>query len=87
VGGRKAKWSWRDDGPLHRAWKSKQTISGSTYVELRGLGEELQLRSVFFQVARRGDSILALWSAKPFENEVRKLPLFDNEGCVRVAVT
>jgi Zn-dependent peptidase ImmA (M78 family) len=87
VGGWKAKWSWPDDGPLHRAWKSKQTISGSTYVELRGLGEELQLRSVFFQVARRGDSILALWSAKPFENEVRKLPLFDNEGCVRVAVT
>jgi len=77
VGGRKAKWAWQDDAPLRTAWRSSQAVSGRTYVELRDARGGLQLRSVFFQLVRRGNSIMALWAAKPTEAEPRRLPLFE----------
>jgi Zn-dependent peptidase ImmA (M78 family) len=76
VGGRRANWVWSDDAPLRRAWRTNQTVSGRTYVELRGSEGTLQLRSVFFQLGKRGNSIVALWSAKPIEEAPRNPSLF-----------
>ncbi len=84
IGGRRARWVWSDDAALRRAWESNQTVSGHTYVELRELGGSLQLRSVCFQVVKRSNLILALWSGKPFEHEPRRLPLFEIKDVLRV---
>ena len=85
IGGRRAKWVWPDDAPLRRAWENNQIVSGRTYVELRDTGGGLQLRLVCFQVVKRGNSIMALWSNKPFDQELRRLPLFEiqNHGRMR----
>jgi Zn-dependent peptidase ImmA (M78 family) len=77
IGGRKANWKWADETPLRRALKNNRTVSGSAYIELREPRSGLQLRSVCFQVARRGDVVLALWSPKPFDRPSRTLPLFE----------
>jgi hypothetical protein len=79
VGGRRANWIWSDDAPLQRAWRSNQTVTGRTYLELRDPGGGLQLRPVCFQLVRRANSIVALWSAKPIEELPRRLPLFENQ--------
>jgi len=83
IGGRRAKWVWSDDAALRRAWESNQTVSGRTYVELRDSGGGLQLRSVCFQLVKRSNLILALWSGKPFEDEPRRLPLFETKNIFR----
>jgi Zn-dependent peptidase ImmA (M78 family) len=84
IGGRRANWVWPDDAALRRAWESNRTVSGRTYVELRDSGGGLQLRSVSFQVVKRCNSVMALWSAKPFESEPRRLPLFETKNIFRV---
>jgi hypothetical protein len=86
VGGRKANWVWAEDAPLRETWRSNRNVAGRTYVELRDADGGLRLRSVCFQVVRRGHSVMALWSAKPIEQERRVLPLFENEGKVKVKV-
>jgi hypothetical protein len=78
VGGRRANWAWSDDAPLHKAWRSNRTVVGRTYVELQVPGGGLQLRPVCFQLMKRGNSIVALWSAKPIEEATPHLPLFAN---------
>jgi hypothetical protein len=85
VGGRRVNWVWPDDAPLQRAWGSKGKVAGRTYLELRDSGG-LQLRPVCFQLVRRGNSIMALWSAKPIDQELRNLPLFENQGEIRESV-
>ncbi len=85
VGGRRVNWVWPDDAPLQRAWGSNGKIAGRTYLELRDSGG-LQLRPVCFQLVRRGNSIMALWSAKPIDQEPRSLPLFENQGKIRASV-
>jgi Zn-dependent peptidase ImmA (M78 family) len=77
VGGRRANWKWADESPLSRVLRNNETVSGSTYIELREPGSGLQLRSVCFQVAKRGDLIIALWSPKPIDGASRSLPLFE----------
>ena len=84
VGGRRVNWAWPDDAPLQKAWRGNQTVVGRTYLELRDSGGGLQLRSVCFQLIRRGNSIMALWSPKPIENARRSLPLFESQAKVKV---
>ena len=79
IGGRRVNWKWADESPLWQALKSRNTVSGSAYIEVREPGSGLQLRSVCFQVARRGDLILALWGPKRFDGASPSLPLFDSK--------
>jgi Zn-dependent peptidase ImmA (M78 family) len=77
VGGRKLDWQWPDDNALRNAWSEERKFAGRTYVELRDRQGGRQLRMVCFQVVRRGNLLMALWSAKPFEVISTHLPLFE----------
>jgi hypothetical protein len=80
VGGRRVQWAWRDDSALQEAWNTKQGVTGRTYVELREPDGGLKLRFVCFEVVRRGSMLVMLWGAKPFEQKVRVLPLFEKRS-------
>jgi hypothetical protein len=77
LGGRKVNWIWSEDAPLRTVWKTNQKLAGRTYVELRDSRRGLQLRPVCFQIARRGDALVALWSARPIQKGLVNLPLFE----------
>jgi Zn-dependent peptidase ImmA (M78 family) len=77
IGGRRGNWKWGDESPLWRVLRNNETVSGSAYIELREPGSGLQLRPVCFQIAKRGDLIVALWSPKPIGRVSRSLPLFE----------
>jgi len=76
IGGRKVNWTWPDDVPLNAAWNTNGKPVGRTYLELRGSDGSLQLRSVCYEVGRRGNELASLWSAKPIEQRRKNLPLF-----------
>jgi hypothetical protein len=76
IGGRKLAWVWADQAPLKTAWNTSSRIVGRTYLELRDSDGALQLRPVYYQLLRRGEALISLWSAKLIEQERESLPLF-----------
>lgn len=76
IGGRKVNWTWPDDVPLNTAWNTSDKPAGRTWLEFRGSGGSLQVRPVCYEVGRRGNELVSLWSAKPIEQRRRILPLF-----------
>jgi len=78
IGGPKLNWAWMDESPLRSAWVTGREVSGRAYVELRTSKADRPARGVCYQVARRGDSLISLWSATPLGSQSEKLPLFES---------
>jgi hypothetical protein len=78
AGGRKVNWVWSDAAPLNRAWNDRIKPTGRAYLELRDSAGRIQLRLVCYQLARRGDALVSLWSAKPIDQRRESLPLFQD---------
>ena len=81
LGGRKANWRWVDERILERAWQDAGTtpISGRTFVDFEGnYGREFA-RRVHYEIRRRGDFLIALWSPRKMTSR-RRLPLLRSVG-------
>jgi hypothetical protein len=76
VGGRKVEWAWSEPHLLRGAWDTDRTLSGTTYLEYRDRDGGLKLRPVSYELRRRGDALLALWSHPSARRKHPPLPLF-----------
>jgi hypothetical protein len=77
VGGRKVEWSWSEPSLLQKAWDTGHVLSGRTYLECRDQHGCLKIRPVSYELRRRKDSLLALWSHCSAARTHRNLPLFE----------
>ncbi len=77
LGGRRVEWSWMDSTLLSKAWTTGQVLSGRTYLEIRDGNGCLQVRPVSYQISRRRDSLIALWSEPSRFPMIRTTPLFE----------
>lgn len=76
VGGRKAEWIWCESGLLKKAWDTRRALCGRTYLECRDADGCLKVRAVSYELKRRGDALLALWSHPSIRRTPSKMPLF-----------
>ena len=57
-----------DDSSIPQAaWEGKKALSGRTFVHFQDSEERWFARRVYFQVKRRANSLVALWSHQPLE--------------------
>lgn len=77
VGGRKVDWVWSEPNLLRNAWNTGRTLSGTTYLECRDRYGCLTIRPVFYELKRRRDSLLSLWSHPSTCRVHPNLPLFE----------
>lgn len=78
VGGRKIEWLWAEAGILSIAWDTGRVLTGHTYLECYDAYRRVKLRPVFYEVKRRGDTLLALLSQYSSRRTHPKLPLFES---------
>jgi len=76
-GGRRLEWRWPDESLLKIAWETGRQVAGRTYLELRDTHGALQLRPVTYQLSRRGEALVALWSHPSVPLPIARMPLFD----------
>ncbi len=84
VGGRRIEWGWTEDSPLQKAWDTGHQLDGRTFLECRDGQGASGVRPISYQVVRRGNALIALWSRKTFVHPRRKMPLFEQgppTGC------
>jgi len=82
-GGFKADWHWFDETILERTRQEKtdQPASGRTFVYFCHSSGESWTKPVYYQIKRRGMSLVALWSPRPFQNGTeRRETLFHSHG-------
>jgi len=62
----KADWRWVDDSVPNRAWSQKGgvPVAGKSFVYFERSDNLSAAGSVFFQIKRRGDSLVSLWSTR-----------------------
>lgn len=77
LGGRPLEWTWPNESVLEVAWKTGRQLAGRTYLELRDADGGLKLRPVTYQVSRRGDALVALWSHPSVCPPRTSMPLFE----------
>ena len=73
---RKENWNWDDSSIPQDAWEGKGALTGRTFVHFQDSREVWFARCVYFQVKRRANSLVALWSQQPLDQTMkRSLPL------------
>jgi len=77
IGGRRVEWEWSESHLLRDAWNSGKTLSGETYIEYRERGGAPNLRAVSYELKRKGNAIIALWSRTSNNKAGVRMPLFD----------
>ena len=77
IGGQRRDYKWTDASELPRAWETKERIAGHTFVEYTDAGGVRWVKPIWFEMVRRGDSLVALWSRAKTSSVKRKLPLFE----------
>ncbi len=62
----KADWRWVDNSIPNRAWsqKSSNPIAGKSFVYFERSDKLSAASNVFYQIKRRGDSLVSLWATK-----------------------
>ncbi len=76
VGGRKAEWIWCESELLRKAWDTGRVMCGRTYLEYRDADGCLKVRAVSYELKRRRDALLALWSQPSIRRTPPEMPLF-----------
>lgn len=84
IGGKKVEWVWSEPELLRRAWESGK-LRGRTYLEYRDSDGGLKVRAVSYELTRRGENVLALWSHPSIRRTHPKMPLFDTLHASRPA--
>jgi len=77
VGGRKVDWRWSEPKLLRNAWDTGRLLCGHTYLECLDRHGSLKVRAVFYELKRRKDALLALWSHYSTRRIYPNLPLFE----------
>jgi len=75
-GDRKVKWEWEDSSLLSRVWSAEpgRTLSGRMPVTFERSGGASGAQVVHYQIRRRGDVLVCLWSQRTLERQ--QMPLF-----------
>ncbi len=78
---RKEDWHWVDSSIPQAAWEGKKALPARTFVHFQDSRERWFAQRVYFQVKRRANSLVALWSQQPLDQTVkRSLPLLSSLG-------
>ena len=64
---RKEDWYWDDSSIPQAAWEGKKALPARTFVHFQDSRERRFARRVYFQVKRRANSLVALWSHQPLD--------------------
>jgi len=75
----KADWCWVDSSIPAKAWSQEDgsPVSGRSVVYFETPDRYSAAQPVYFQIKRRGDSLVALWSTKRLASTKRQSGLFD----------
>ena len=72
-------WNWFDSEIPQAAWEGKEDLPAWTFVHFQDSMERWFARRVHFQVKRRANSLVALWSQEPLDQTVKQgLPLLSS---------
>ncbi len=77
IGGRKVDWTWCESDLLRNAWATQRILRGRTYLACKGQDGGLKIRAVSYELKRRGDTVLALWSHPSTRRTRPAMPLFE----------
>ena len=76
---RKEDWNWDDSSILQAAWEGKEALTGRTFVHFQDSREVWSSRRVYFQVKRRANSLVALWSQQRLDQTTKRSLLANRE--------
>jgi len=79
----KADWRWVNTSVPDRAWSSKSPIVGRAFVYYDATDGYCVAKPIFFQVARKGESLIAIWGRKPLSSAKRLPTLFEKPELTR----
>ena len=73
----KADWRWADSSVPARAWLGKSPITGHSFVYCEASNGYSTAKPVYYQIKRRGESLVALWGRRRLGHAKRKWTLFE----------
>ena len=75
----KEDWDWDDSSIPQAAWEGKKDLPARTFVHFQDSKKRWFARHVYFQIKRRANSLVALWSQQPLGQTMkRSLPLLNS---------
>jgi IrrE N-terminal-like domain len=76
----KADWRWAEVSIPARAWERGgiTPLTGQTFVYFDHANGYSAAKRVYYQIKRRGNSLIALWSHRPFRSRDKAPPLFQS---------
>jgi len=77
VGGKQVEWKWIDSSPLELAWTGNRVTSGRGFVEYYDAQGSRRVKPISFQLSRRRNGLVALWSTKSLDAIPARIPLFE----------
>ena len=67
-------WNWDDSSILQDAWEGKKDLPRWTFVHFQDSRNRWFARHIYFQVKRRANSLVALWSQQPLGQTIEVKP-------------
>ena len=76
-GGRKIPWRWMDNSIPSSAWENDRVVTGNSFVECKDRQGSRCFEPVWYQLMKRGETLVGLWGSLTLGIRQPELPLFD----------